>query len=127
MVDTLKYNEWFIMGDKDLKGAKILYEYDGDWGLVCFHLQQAVEKYIKGFLVYKTGMLQSGHNLFKLCKVASTCDKEFNRFLKDCAFLNSYYIETRYPAEEALVAAKEDVEESLKISENIIEYVKKKV
>lgn len=77
MVDTLKYNEWIVMGDKDLKGAKILYEYDGDLGLVCFHLQQAVEKYIKGFLIYKTGMLQNGHNLFKLCKVASNHDKEF--------------------------------------------------
>jgi Uncharacterized conserved protein related to C-terminal domain of eukaryotic chaperone, SACSIN len=127
MVDTLKYNECFSMGDKDLKGAKILYEYDGDLGLVCFHLQQAVEKYIKGFLVYKTGMLQNGHNLFKLCKVASNDDKEFNKFLKDYAFLNAYYIETRYPAEEALMAVKEDVEESLKIAENIIEYVKKKL
>ena len=125
MVDTLKYNEWFIMGDKDLKGAKILYEYDGDLGLVCFHLQQAVEKYIKGFLVYKTGMLQNGHNLFKLCKVASNYDKEFNQFLKDSAFLNAYYIETRYPAEDPLVAGREDVEESLKIAENIIEYIKK--
>lgn len=125
MVDTLKCNEWFIMGDKDLKGAKILYEYDGDFGLVCFHLQQAVEKYIKGFLIYKTGMLQNGHNLFKLCKVASYHDKGFNKFLKDTAFLNAYYIETRYPAEEPLVAGKEDVEESLKIAENIIEYIKK--
>lgn len=72
-------------------------------------------------------MLQNGHNLFKLCKAASNHDKEFNKFLKECAFLNAFYIETRYPAEEALVAEKEDVEEAFKISENIMRYIKKKL
>lgn len=34
MIKTLKYKEWFEAGNKDFKGAKILYEYDGDYGLV---------------------------------------------------------------------------------------------
>jgi len=45
MVDIIKYKEWIEIAKKDLKGAKILYEYDGDYGLVLFHLQQSVEKY----------------------------------------------------------------------------------
>ncbi|KYH35607.1 HEPN domain protein [Clostridium tepidiprofundi DSM 19306] len=123
MVDTTRPNELFSMGDKDLRGAKILYEYDGDYGLVCFHLQQAVEKYLKGFLICNTGILQSGHNLFRLCKIATRYDKNMNKFLKDCAFLNAYYIETRYPAEEPLIASREDVEEGIKIAEKIIKYI----
>lgn len=51
MVDTLKYKEWFEIANKDLNGAKILYEYDADYGLVLFHLQQTVEKYLKGYLI----------------------------------------------------------------------------
>ncbi|CDM70265.1 Hypothetical protein CM240_3148 [Clostridium bornimense] len=43
MVDTLKHKEWFEIGNKDLQGAKILFEHGADFGLVLFHLQQCVE------------------------------------------------------------------------------------
>lgn len=123
MVYTLKYKDWFEIAKKDLNGAKILYEYEGDYGLVLFHLQQAVEKYLKGYLIYKTGMLQDGHSLIKLCKRASIYNNEFRKFIKDCAFLNGYYIETRYPAEDPLIAEAEDVKEGLKFTEEIINFI----
>lgn len=125
MVDTLKYKEWFETAKKDLKGAKILYEHDADYGLVLFHLQQAVEKYLKGYLILKTGMLQEGHSLIRLCKKATVYNNEFRKFIKDCAFLNGYYIETRYPAEDPLIAEDEDVKDGLKFAEEIIEYIEK--
>lgn len=126
MVDTLKYKEWFEIADKDLNGAKILYEYGADYGLVLFHLQQSVEKYLKGYLMANTGMLQGGHSLIKLCKKACEFDNEFRKYIKDCAFLNEYYIETRYPAEDPLIANKEDVEDGLKFTIEIIDMIKKK-
>ena len=45
MVDTKRYKEWLTMAEKDLKSAKILFEHDADYGIVCFHCQQAIEKY----------------------------------------------------------------------------------
>lgn len=124
MIDALKHKEWFVIGEKDLKGAKILYEYDGDYGLVLFHLQQAVEKYLKGYLIYKTGLLQEGHSLIKLCKKASSYNSDFRKFLRDCAFLNGYYIETRYPAEDPLIAEEEDVKDGLVFAKEIIDFIK---
>ncbi len=47
MIDTVRYEDWFNKGKKDLKGAHILYKHEGDLGLVCFHCQQALEKYLK--------------------------------------------------------------------------------
>lgn len=123
MVDTLKYKDWFEMANKDLKGAKILYEYQGDYGLVLFHLQQAVEKYFKGYLICETGILQDGHSLIKLCKKASAYNDGFRKFIKDCAFLNGYYIETRYPAEDPLIAEDEDVKDGLEFTEEIINFI----
>lgn len=123
MVDTLRYKEWFIVAEKHLKGAEILFEHDADFGIVLFHLQQCVEKYLKGFLIYKTGVLQGGHSLIKLCKKACEFDNGFRNYIKDCAFLNEYYIETRYPAEDPLIADNEDVEEGLKITKEIIEFI----
>lgn len=126
MVDTLKYKEWFEIANKDLNGAKILYEYGADYGLVLFHLQQAVEKYLKGYLIFKTGMLQGRHSLIKLCKKACEFDNEFRKYIKDAAFLNEYYIETRYPAEDPLIADKEDVEDGMKFTIEIIDIINKK-
>lgn len=120
MVDTKAYQEWFKKGKLDLRGAEILYEYDGDFGLVCFHCQQAVEKYLKGYLILQTGLLQEGHNLVKLCKKANKYETIFGSYLKDCAFINTFYIETRYPAEDPIVITKEDVDECLLITRNII-------
>lgn len=123
MVDTVRYKDWLEIAKKDLNGAKILYEYEGDYGLVLFHLQQSVEKYLKGYLIYKTGILQEGHSLIKLCKKASTYNEGFRKFIKECAFLNAYYIETRYPAEDPLIAEAVDVEEGLKFVEEIIKFI----
>lgn len=122
MVNTLKYREWFEIADKDLNGAKILYEHGADYGLVLFHLQQAVEKYFKGYLIYKTGMLQGGHSLIKLCKKACEFDSEFRKYIKDAAFLNGYYIET-----DPLIADKEDVEDGMNFTVEIINLIKKSV
>ncbi|MHC1684550.1 MAG: HEPN domain-containing protein [Clostridiaceae bacterium] len=127
MVDTLKYKDWFDIAKKDLKGAEILYEHKADYGLVLFHLQQAVEKYLKGYLIYKTGVLQEGHSLIKLCKKATSYDTQFRKFIKDSAFLNGYYIETRYPAEDPLIADDEDVCDGLKFTYEIIEFIEKNI
>ncbi len=120
MVDSIKHKEWFEMAKKDMRSAEILFEHDADNGIVCFHCQQAIEKYLKGFLINATGELQEGHNLVKLCKKALAYDKALGGFIKDMALVNTYYIETRYPAEDPLLVSKEDAEECIKIAIKVI-------
>lgn len=115
MVDTDKYNEWFVMAQKDLRSALILFEHDADNEIVCFHCQQTLEKYLKGYLIAMTGALQEGHSLLKLCKKAMLQDRGFNVFLKDMAFVNVFYIETRYPAVDPLIVSRQDTEECFRI------------
>lgn len=40
------------MAHKDLKSANILFEQEADNERVCFHCQQAIEKYFKKILIY---------------------------------------------------------------------------
>ncbi|GAB4270743.1 HEPN domain-containing protein [Thermincola ferriacetica] len=127
MVDSKRYKEWFAMAEKDLKSAKILFEHDADYGIVCFHCQQAIEKYLKGYLILKSGELIEGHSLVKLCKKASQFDETFKSLVKDCAFVNAFYIETRYPAEDSLVVSKEEVEECFRIVNDIVGKVNKEI
>ena len=68
MVDSKSYEEWIEAAKKDLKGAEILLEATGVEELVAFHCQQAVEKYLKAFLIKETGILHGGHYLMGLLK-----------------------------------------------------------
>ncbi len=127
MVDSMRYKVWFDMALKDLRSAEILYNHDADLGIVCFHCQQAIEKYLKGYIIYNLGVLQEGHSLTKLCRKAYESDEEINLFIKDCAFVNTFYIETRYPAEDSLAVSKEDVTECMNIVHNIIKHIDERI
>ncbi len=120
VVDTKRYKDWVIMAEKDLKSAKILFEHDADYGIVCFHCQQAIEKCLKGYLIFKSGELVEGHSLVNLCKKSARYQGSFEYFLKDCSFVNVFYIETRYPAEDPISVTREDAEECFRIAEAVI-------
>jgi len=89
--------------------------------------KQTIEKYLKGYLISKTGVINEGHSLVKLCKEAQKYNENFKNFLKDCALVNSYYIETRYPAEEPLYVEEEEVLECMRITEEIMNFIDKLV
>lgn len=127
MVDSARYKDWFQSGDKDYKSAKILFEYDGDYGIVAFHCQQAIEKYLKGYLLLVNQQLEKGHSLVLLIKKAQKFDKDINIYMKDCAYINQFYIETRYPADEPMILEKSEAEECLSIVKNMIEYLYEKI
>jgi HEPN domain-containing protein len=113
------------MAKKDLRSAKILFEHEADNEIICFHCQQAIEKYLKGYIIYSSGELKEGHSLLKLCKYVMSTEKTFNDLLKDMAFVNTFYIETRYPAEDPLIVTTEDVEECFKIMNKVVEKIDK--
>lgn len=43
--------EWFVRGDHDIETADLLYHKRGHMDSVAYHIQQAIEKYLKGYLV----------------------------------------------------------------------------
>ena len=62
-----------------------------------FNIQQAVEKYLKGFLLSKGWKLRRIHNLETLLDDAIIYEDSFERFSTDCQKMTYYYIEERYP------------------------------
>jgi HEPN domain-containing protein len=123
MVDSKRFLDWLVMAKKDFAAAKILLQHDADNYLVCFHCQQTVEKYLKGYLLKQTGMIIESHSLLKLCKLCAEHNRDFLMFLKDLALLNEFYIETRYPADEPLVISPEETTECLEITEKITIFI----
>jgi len=45
--------EWFQRGDHDIETAQLLYEEHGYTDAIAYHIQQAIEKYLKGYLILK--------------------------------------------------------------------------
>lgn len=125
MVDTKSYKDWLDKARRDLRSAEILSQHEGDNDTICYFCQQAVEKYLKGLLLKHTAINQEGHNLLKLCKKATLYDRNLEVFIKDCAFLNIYYVETRYPQEDPLEVTNKDVQECIRIANTIIGHIDK--
>ena len=123
MPDSKRYMDWVGKADSDLKSALILFEHEGDYGIVAFHCQQAIEKLLKAFLLKSLGELIEGHSLIFLCKRASLFDINVKSFLKDCAYINQFYIETRYPSDIPMVMVKDEAEECIVITKSIFKYI----
>lgn len=95
--DSTLPQDWFAQGDLDLKAAEILLDQGGPLSVVAFHIQQAVEKYLKGFLLSTGWTLRRIHDLELLLQEALSRDADFAPFLPFCQRATEYYIETRYP------------------------------
>ncbi len=103
-----------------MRGAKILYEATGADDLVAFHCRQAVEKYLKGYFIKTTGVLQGGHYLMGLLKKCYKFDEKFKKYINHVTYLNTYYIETRYPSTDGLVVEREDAKQCLDYATEIL-------
>lgn len=54
---------WFENGDEDLTACRKLVSAEGPYKVVCFHAQQAAEKYLKGFLSLHAISFEKTHDL----------------------------------------------------------------
>lgn len=121
--DSKRYYDWLYHACLDIMSARVLM---GDERLskpVVFHCQQAMEKGIKAFLLYKHRKLFDGHNLTWLCKQAALTDQSFTKWIGKSTLLNRYYIETRYPADIPEEIDRGAVKEILDATEDMLEFI----
>jgi len=119
-MDSLRYMDWYARAEQDLRGARILLEYDGGNELVAFHCQQAIEKKLKGWLLKTLGELTEGHSLVYLCRKAITAGAPIRKSLRDCAYVNQFYLETRYPADVYIPVSEQEAQDCIEIAAEIL-------
>lgn len=125
-MDSRRYLDWYNKAKTDLRGAQILFEAEADNSLVAFHCQQAIEKMLKGFVLKNTKELLEGHSLVFLIRRCARIDEEMRKFTKDCAFVNQFYIETRYPADIPDEVDAYEVAECLQTAIEVLGYIENK-
>ena len=98
MADLAIVREWLEKADEDFCFAEANLR-DGSefYAQLCFHFQQAAEKYLKSYIIGKELPFDKVHELVHLLKTCSAHAPELNELREDCILLNTAYIETRYP------------------------------
>jgi len=115
--------EWFKVADDDLAYAKVGLKEDKFYSLISFHAQQAVEKYLKGFLTYYNNKPPRSHDLGQLILLCQKINPEFNSYKVNADKLTPYAIETRYPVFYPVVTKKYALE-AVKLAEELINFIK---
>lgn len=95
-----------------------------NWDAVCFHAQQAVEKYLKGILQEIEKPFSKTHDLSVLLELALSEFPELSVLADDLEWLSAFAVEFRYPGEEAL---EEDAKHALAIMERVLSLLKQKI
>ena len=121
--DSKRYYDWLFHAYQDLLAARMLVTDRRLFNPTVFHCQQAIEKSLKAFLLYKHRKLFDGHNLTWLCKQAALTDQSFTKWIGKSTLLNRFYIETRYPADIPEEIDRQLVEEILEATEDMMDFI----
>ena len=121
--DSLYPQDWFRIGEKDLKRAEHLLSIDDPEG-AGYHLQQSVEKYLKGFLLYKGWKLKRIHDLEVLLNDALKYEKTLEKYRNLLQKVTGYYVIDRYPLASAPTLTSEEVRESIAEAEELIQQLR---
>lgn len=119
--------EWLSKVDKDLDEAKFLFKNKRPLENVAFFIHQAIEKYLKGFLLSKGWELEKINDLVRLVREACKYDRSFEKFIQNIEEITGYYIESRYPIGYDVEFTINEIRESLKIADSIGKLVKTKL
>jgi len=128
MVDREIIEEWIAKADEDFEFAKInLEEEKSFYAQICFHFQQAAEKYLKAYIIANGLEFRKVHDLPLLLKQCCQKDPTFKNFTDDCEFLATFYIETRYPVHWPVDLSKNEAQKAYRAAKAIRSFLKKKL
>ena len=120
------FQEWTRYADEDLDMAQLALTEDGPPNQICFHSQQAAEKYLKGITILYGGKFEKSHQLRYLLELACDFDLSFEELKDEAIFLTRFYIETRYPGDIPSFSRK-NAEQAYAAVKKIKEFILKKI
>ena len=95
--------DWILLADRDLCAAEILFKDEYTLtNIVAFHCQQAIEKYLKAYLIQKDIPLIKTHDLIKLNGMINEIEN-LGIDERKLLVINEVYTESRYPGELGLM------------------------
>ncbi len=90
---------WLAKGESDLAAAHLCINADIALDAAWFHCQQAVEKFLKAWLVARETQFPFVHDLGKLVSLCAGSDTHFERLRPEALALTPFAVQVRYSAE----------------------------
>ena len=116
---------WIKKATHDIITAQTILEHQPlILGVVCFHCQQAIEKYLKVFLIANNVDVVKTHNLNYLQLLCLEIDTDFEEF--DFKALTEYAVNARYP-DDFLSPELEETMDYLNLALTIERLIKQKI
>jgi HEPN domain-containing protein len=115
--------EWIERGQHDLEAARLLLDREAHADIVLFHIHQAVEKYLKGFLIQHGWTLKKIHDLETLITEATDFDSVFKQYLDVGRTLTAFYYTERYPPGPLPFYSTDEVDHILETASELIERI----
>ena len=105
MTENSEAKRWLRLADFDLRTVRLLFS---DHPImveeICYHCEQAVEKYLKAFLVFQgVEDLPRIHDCGRLCRLCAEYDEDFKEILASCEMFTPYSTQVRYPSDLELL------------------------
>jgi len=119
--------KWLIKAKSDLKVAENEIKLSPEemvTDAICFHSQQAVEKYIKAYLIFKEIDFDKSHKLEYLLEICIEEDNDFSQI--DVGNLSFYAVDVRYP-DDFYIPTVEEARECLEIARKVKEFIFRKL
>jgi len=99
---------WLRKAERDFVSAQILTEHEPPvLETAAFHCQQAVEKTLKAYLVWKSIPFEKVHSLTYLLDLCEASEPGFATIRERAEALAPYAVEVRYPGELAEITVEE--------------------
>lgn len=121
--ESLYPGDWLAIAEKDWKRVETLLKAD-DPDASGFYLQQAVEKFLKAFLLCKKWKLKRIHDLETLLNEALLHEPTLGKFRSECQKISGYYFMDRYPLILGDTLTQKDVEESQKAIKDLVVFLR---
>jgi HEPN domain-containing protein len=115
--------QWLAKADADLDTAKFLFcPGKSFFPAICFHCQQAAEKYFEAFLTWQQIEFPKTHDLQLLLGLIASIDSSLALSLTEVVALNPYGVDIRYPG-DAPEIAREDADEAMRLADKVKEAI----
>ena len=127
MVDPVA--EWIEKAEEDYRVALALRRLRANpaHSSTCFHAQQCVEKYLKGYLVHCKAEIEKTHNLVKILNACIELNTEFSVLREEeIEILTPYATVYRYP-DDFYMPIFEEAQSAINKAELVKEFVKNQI
>ena len=120
-----RYEEWIKRAKSSYELAKMTGNVEIYYEDLCFQVQQAVEKALKGLLIFYGVEPEFTHNIEILLTELEKFT-EIPQDIRQAMKLTTYAVQTRYPGECDDIT-KEEYEKSVKIAKDCLDWVENKI